>query len=194
MAITKSQLINSVSGINALADSIHAEGTKLDSMIHIALASATVNAHVSGDYTTINRLIAKLTSGIRTNAARAFIEHYAPVTFDKKAKEFIFNKHKRNEAFMDSELCQEMCDTVWTKFKPEPEYKPLDMAKAVEQLLKRAVDRKDDEREAISDAQIALINEMQVRMAQLVANEKLEAETAKTQAALAEQPAVEETN
>ncbi|WXX18533.1 hypothetical protein TacPo2_78 [Pantoea bacteriophage TacPo2] len=188
MSITINDIIRDAAGINSLADTIMAEGKKLDGMIHLALASATVLAHEHGDITVLNRVISKLSAGIRSNAARAFAETFAPVTFDKKAKEFRFNKNKRNEAFIDSEAAKEMCETVWTKFRPEPEYKPMNLADSFTKLIDRA--QSDMEKnDSISEAQIALLRGFQEQLAALQAKEATEKASAAAEAAIAETPA-----
>ncbi|WWV91996.1 hypothetical protein [Escherichia phage PJNS034] len=190
MSILIADLIRNADGVNSLADSIQSEGKKLDNMIHLALASATVLVHEHGDVTVLNRVINKLSSGVRTNAARAFAETFAPVTFDKKAKEFRFNKHKRNEAFIDSEAAKEMCETVWTKFRPEPEYKPMNLADSFTKLIDRAANDMD-KNDTISEAQIALLRSFQEQLVTLQTKEAAERDAAKAQAAIADAPAEE---
>lgn len=190
MSISINDLIRNADGVNSLADTVAAEGKKLDGMIHLALASAVVLVHEHGDVTVLNRVISKLSAGIRTNAARAFAETYAPVTFDKKEKAFRFNKHKRNEDFINSEAAKEMCETVWTKFRPEPEYKPMNLADSFNKLIDRAANDMD-KNETISEEQIALMRGFAEQLAALQAKELAEKEQAKAEAALAE-PAAEE--
>lgn len=190
MSITKAAIIREVSEINNLADTIQAEGKKLDTMIHIALASSVVLAHEHGDITVLNRVITKLSAGIRTNAARAFAEKFAPVTFDKKGKEFRFNKQKRNEGFIDSEAASDMCDTPWTAFRPEPEYKPMNLADSFTKLIDRASNDME-KNENISEAQIALLRGFQEQLVALQTKEASEKATAAAEAAISEAPAEE---
>ena len=64
----------------------------------------------------------------RVNAVRAWFENFGPITFDKNEPAYVKGgKTKLGEAM----------DCPFWKFKPEPEYQPLDVASALEKLIKR---------------------------------------------------------
>lgn len=190
--LTVKQLVLNAAELNSIGKEIQAEGAKLDAKIHLGLCSAVALCHTSGDVTVLNNLVDNLKGGIRTNAALAFALNYAPVRWDKKEKKFRFDKIKRNEGFLDSEVAEKMCADNWVKYRPEAEFQPMDVNKRLGQLVKAMTEKSDDERETISKAQVALAEKFAKEMADLIAKEQADAAVANAEAAISDAPAEEE--
>ena len=147
--------------VAAIAD-IKVTGKKLDDMIQVAACSVLQHNELHGDVSLINDLVAAMPAGSRVNALREFIEKFGKVFYDDKTKAF---KHAKKGVTM----LEDAMATMWTTFKPEQPYKPMNLAAEVAALLKRAQDRYSDMKEtdkvtllglkALEDAKMAIVRE-----------------------------------
>ncbi|MGL4519226.1 MAG: hypothetical protein ACRCUJ_06020, partial [Phocaeicola sp.] len=129
--ISLANVIRDAAGISALAVSIQKMGKKLDKDIQIALASAAIHAHEHGQVTPLNDVLDKLPSGARGNAARAYVEAFAPVRWHKKNKAFTCDADKMKADILAEDASEEtkaflvdLLETEWLGFKPEGDFKP----------------------------------------------------------------------
>jgi hypothetical protein len=84
-----------------------------------------------GDITLLNRLISALPGGWRANALKAWSEEFGKVNWDNTQKAFVYDKAKRTNLEGAIEIAPE-------DFKPETEYKPMDLAADIAKLIKKA--------------------------------------------------------
>lgn len=152
VAMKADQLIRNVADIKGLALRIQTEGRKVDAMIQVALCSATVHAYAHGDVTLLNDLVGKLSTGIRTNSAKAFVEAFAPVRWNQQKKEFRMKKERMVENFEATEAFTKMLATEWLSFRPEPEYKGVDSVKVLTSALNKIESAIEDSKDASKDA------------------------------------------
>lgn len=191
MTIKLTDLFTSADEIRAAAAEIHEEGKKLDVKIHVMLCSGIVHSHVHGDYQILNDIIGKLSKGLRTNAAKEFVNKFAPVRWNGKKEGFVFDKNKRNEAFADSEAAETMLAKLWVEYRPEPDYKPVDVMKQFDSMIKR-ITTDMEKNPAISEEQVRMLNAFKEQMAAQIQKEQDAAIQAQAEAALADAPAEEE--
>lgn len=182
--MNKNDLIRGTADLKAFVKNTKASGKALDQAIQIMLASTCAHLHQHGNIAVVTDAVDALPAGARTNAAKEYVLRFAPVNYNEKKKEFVFAAGKRVEQFEESELCQTMLDTLWTDLKPEAPFRPFDLTAQVQQLLKKALKRKEEANEG-DEIDQAEIDQLQALSDQL-ANAK-----AVKQAALKEQQAAE---
>lgn len=112
------KLLSSAAEIKAAIESIARRGKKLDQDIQVAALSSMQHHADHGDITLINRLVASMPNGSRVNALKAYIETFGAVRYDTESKIFTHNKGKSFDV-------NEAAKIMWTDFKPEAEYVPI---------------------------------------------------------------------
>lgn len=172
--ITLAQVISGTDAIVAAAKNVKAEGKKLDQQIQVVLASGALHAHIHGDWTIANTVIENLSRGIRTNAAKGYVEAFYPVRFNKKTKAFVYSKEKRLSDVTENKERKEFLDalltTDWLCFKPETDFVPVDAVSACESLVKRLAKAMEDDRNMVSAAEIEVLKAAMGQIATLRAN------------------------
>lgn len=124
------KLFTNKADIVAAITSISGRGARLDKDIQKAAVSVMAHHAEHGDVTLINELVAAMPKGARVNALRDFILAHGKVQFDADSKSFT---HNRDGSFdLEGAL-----SVLWTEFKPEAEYKPIDVLVLIEKLAKR---------------------------------------------------------
>ena len=109
--------------------SIATRGKRLDRDIQQAAVSVIHHVQQHGDVTVANSLVAAMPKGSRGNALKAYLESFGRMSWNGK-EGFVFAKSKTTD--MEGATA-----VMWTEFKPEPEYKPLDVQSTVTNLLTR---------------------------------------------------------
>lgn len=124
------KLITDTKLLNKAITSIRGRGKKLDKDIHIAAVSCIAHIKKHRDVTVANSLIDAMPKGSRTNALRAFLEHFGQVSYDEKAKAMVFDRDKTADV-------QGAIEKPWTEFKPEPVYTSINISAELNRLLSR---------------------------------------------------------
>lgn len=161
LSLNVNELVKGSENIKGLFSGIKAEGAKLDKQIQIALASGAIHAHVHGDWGMAITALESLSKGMRTTAARGYIEAFYPVRWNKKTKTFVFEKSLR---FADIETNPELTDmyqalltTDWLSFKPAKETTIVDTVGSVEALIKRLTNAMETEGNKVSQVEIDIL-------------------------------------
>lgn len=136
------------SAMGAAIESIKLEGKKYDQSIQIALVSGALHAHKHGDFDLLNQIIASLSAGLRTNAARDWVLEFGPVKWDKKKKAFIHAPSKVIANIVSGDdadsyamveetkaKLEKMLNTDWLSFRPEKDFKPSSAAETLEKMI-----------------------------------------------------------
>lgn len=107
--------------------------------LHILLNAIAARWIETGDVRTpvklVNELLAADLKGLHTNAFKAWIEEFFGfiyVTEGEQKDTFVSGKLKAADLRV-----QDMRNTRWYEFKPEPAYQPVDPAKALAQMIRR---------------------------------------------------------
>ena len=158
--IAAGDLVRGTNNIAGLIAEITKAGKALDRAIQIGLCSVVVHAHEHGDYTQANNIIDGLNKGLRTNAARDFLVDFAPVRWNKKTSKFVFDGNKRVPDFEQSPAFNKMMSTDWLSYRAEnvKEFVPFDTISTMESMMKRIKKAMEDDRNTISEAELAIIN------------------------------------
>jgi|TARA_R110002153_G_C13184805_1_gene485445 hypothetical protein len=131
--------------VSAIA-SIQTSGAKLDNDIWIAAVSAMSHHAKHGNPHLINDLVSAMPKGSRVNALRDYILAHGKVKFNEKEK--VFTHDKEGSFDLDGAIA-----ISWVEFKPEPEYKPIDVLKLVKALAKKVSEAKEENGDKCSDEQ-----------------------------------------
>lgn len=143
LLLTKQSIISAIS-------SIKTRGAKLDKDIWIAAVSAMVHHDEHGNPHLINDLVAAMPKGSRVNALRDYILAHGKVKFNEKEKVFAHDK----DGSLDLEGAMKVS---WVEFKPEAEYKPMDVMKLVQALAKKVADADEAMGDKCSDEQAKMV-------------------------------------
>ena len=119
--MTKDQIQNAIGSISR-------RGKQLDLDIHKCAVSIAHHVNVHHEVSLVNNLIDAMPAGARVNALRQWFVTFAKVVYCEESKSFL---PKRAEAH-DLELAE---STPWFDLKKEPEFKPLDSQKLIDQLF-----------------------------------------------------------
>lgn len=138
--IKKDQIIRDSAALTMYMGEVKKTGKALDISIQIMLASACTHLHQHGTIDVVNSALDSINKGARLNAAKEFIERFAPANWAEKNKKFIYAKGKKVEDFEASALFQTMLDTFWADLKPEAPFRGFDFAAQLAALLKKAKD------------------------------------------------------
>lgn len=133
--------------------SIQSRGSKLAKDIHVTAVSCLAHIEKHGDITLLNRLIMALPSGWRSNAVKAWSEEFGKVNYDNKSKAFVYDKSKKSNIEGAISISPE-------EFKPEPEYKPMDLAAEIARLIKKAEERVNSENDNVPAELLAKLREV----------------------------------
>lgn len=133
--------------------SIQARGSKLAKDIHITAVSCLAHIEKHGDITLLNRLIMALPSGWRSNAVKAWAEEFGKVNYDNKSKAFVYDKAKKSNIEGAISISPE-------EFKPEPEYKPMDLLAEIAKLIKKAEERVNSENDNVPAELLSKLREV----------------------------------
>lgn len=167
--INKDQIIRDSAALTTYMGEVKKTGKALDISIQIMLASACAHLHKHGTIDVVNTAIESMNKGARLNAAKEFIERFAPANWAEKNKKFVYAKGKKIENFEDAPLFQTMLDTFWADLKPEAPFRGFDFAVQLAALLKKAKDANEsvgaltDEEKAkvkVSTAEIEMLEEL----------------------------------
>ena len=147
------KLITETKAIELAIKSIQSRGSKLQKDIHICAVSCLNHIEKHGDITLLNRLVAALPAGWRANAIKAWAEEFGKVNWDNTQKAFTFDKAKKSNIEGAIAVSPE-------EFKPEAEYKPLDLAEAIKALIKKAQERVGSENDNVPEELFNKLNKL----------------------------------
>ncbi len=147
------KLITDVKAIDLAIKSIQSRGSKLAKDIHITAVSCLAHIEKHGDITLLNRLMSALPAGWRSNALKAWAEEFGKVNYDNTQKAFTYDKAKKSNIEGAISVTPE-------DFKPEPEYKPLDLEAAIKALIKKAGERVNSENDNVPEALFNKLNSL----------------------------------
>lgn len=147
------KLITEAKAIELAIKSIQSRGSKLQKDIHICAVSCLNHIEKHGDITLLNRLVAALPGGWRANAIKAWAEEFGKVNWDNTQKAFTFDKAKKSNIEGAIAVSPE-------EFKPEAEYKPLDLAEAIKALIKKAQERVGSENDNVPEELFNKLNQL----------------------------------
>lgn len=85
----------------------------------------------SGDYTKANDLITVMPKGIKVNALIDWFTTFSWVAYNEEEKCLVYDKK-------DTSKIEEGAKKMWSEFRPEPEYKPMNLEDAVVKLITTA--------------------------------------------------------
>ena len=147
------KLITDVKAIDLAIKSIQSRGSKLSKDIHLTAVSCLNHIEKHGDITLLNRLMAALPAGWRANALKAWAEEFGKVNYDNTQKAFTYDKAKKSNIEGAIAVTPE-------DFKPEPEYKPLDLEVAIKALIKKAQERVNSENDNVPEELFNKLNSL----------------------------------
>ena len=147
------KLITEAKAIELAIKSIQSRGSKLQKDIHICAVSCLNHIDKHGDITLLNRLMVALPAGWRANALKAWAEEFGKVNWDNTQKAFTFDKAKKSNIEGAIAVSPE-------EFKPEAEYKPLDLAEAIKALIKKAQERVGSENDNVPEDLFNKLNQL----------------------------------
>lgn len=124
------KLYETVAEIDAACVKFHGKGQTLQTEAHRIACSVLVHVAKHGDIRVLVKFLASFPELSRVNAVRAWFEEFGPVTFQGNTPSFARGKATRLGMAMEMPF--------W-KFKPEAEYQPVDVAKAIDGLIKKLV-------------------------------------------------------
>ena len=126
--------------INVQITSIANRGKAWQEDVQICALNIISHLDKHGDITLVNRLIAVMPAGSRVNALRTWFESVSiKVEFNEDTKEFTFVKKMLGS---DMTLA---ADVKWYDCMPEPAFKPLDLNKMIQNLIKKATKALDSD-------------------------------------------------
>lgn len=147
------KLITETKAIELAIKSIQSRGSKLQKDIHVCAVSCLNHIEKHGDITLLNRLMSALPGGWRVNAIKAWAEEFGKVNWDNTQKAFTFDKAKKSNIEGAIAVSPE-------EFKPEAEYKPLDLAEAIKALIKKAQERVGSENDNVPEELFNKLNQL----------------------------------
>jgi hypothetical protein len=115
--------------------SFHSRGQALQSDAHKIACSVLAHVGEHGDIRVLAKFLNSFADMARVNAVRGWFEAFGPVTFKGNDPAYVKDGKTR---------LREAMETPFWKFRPEPEYVPLDAATALDKLIKRL--QKDTEK------------------------------------------------
>ena len=124
------KIIESAKAIDTAIKSIATRGKSLERDIHVAAVSCLVHADKHGDVTLAQKLVEAVPSLARKNALRDWFMAHGKFGYSMEEKAFTYDKKATTHT-------EAAIETPFWLFKPEAEYKPLDLQAAILQLVKR---------------------------------------------------------
>lgn len=136
MAKTVNQIVNleviqDVAALNKEIKLIAAAGVKLEARIWRAMLSCGWHIKQDNQTTPLNTLLESMGKGMRVNACRAYAETFFAVEYDTETKKMKFKRDKTTDLAGAARKSP-------FEFKPEPDYKPLNLPEALRRLLTQA--------------------------------------------------------
>lgn len=147
------KLLTEAKQIELAIKSIQARGSKLQKDIHLCAVSCLNHIEKHGDITLLNRLVQALPGGWRANAIKAWAEAFGKVNWDNTQKAFTYDKSKKSDI-------EGAIATSPEEFKPEAEYKPMDLAEAIKALIKKAQERVNSENDNVPEELLNKLNSL----------------------------------
>ena len=131
--------------IDATTASIANRGVKMQDDIHTCGCAIIRRWHDTSDVSKavkqMNALLVAIPAMGRANAFKAWVEAYATFVWNTDDKCFAYHKARTKISFEDAKAA---IHTPFWEFKPEPDYKPMDLDAMIAALIKKAEKRRDD--------------------------------------------------
>lgn len=124
-------ILDGAKAIEKAIVSIASRGKTLERDIHKAAVSCLNHADLHGDITLANKLVEAVPTMSRKNALRDWFMAFGKFGYDAQNKALSYAKGGVT-------LLDDAIETPFWAFKPEAEYVPFDITKAVTQLIQRA--------------------------------------------------------
>lgn len=140
------------------ADKISSSGRFLQKAVQTYLIQVAARWMETGDarvaVVRTNMLLKSMPEGMRSNAVKAWVHEFFEFQWDKNA----FSLGDRTK--IDADRFKRLRDTLWHKFKKEPEFQPFDILAAFEKFAKRVEAAAADDRnaDALPDEMLAAID------------------------------------
>jgi len=137
-------LIEGKSKIDTKITSIQARGKRLSRDIHVVAVSCLNHIDKHGDITLLSRLLDVLPNGWRKNAVKAWAVDHGKVSWvladpEKKTPAgFKFNGNKQT-------MLKEAMEKSPEEYKPEPDYRPMDLTAAFYAIIEKAKSRLNED-------------------------------------------------
>lgn len=147
------KLYTNAAEITSAIKSIKTRGVKLSQDIHKTGVSCLAHIEKHGDITLLNNLLAALPAGWRKNALIAWAEAHGKVSFDTKEKSFAYDKAKSTDIEGATMIAPE-------DFKPEAEYKPMDLDAMIAAIIKKAEKADKAKGDKVDAAVLAKLKEL----------------------------------
>lgn len=157
--------------VNKQIASISKRSSGLRKDIAIAAASVVCHAVVHGDVTLSDKLIKAMGDGWRLNALREWFIAFGPFVYNESDKVFNLDKAKRTELKKEydadrTKFVTKLVAEPFYDFKPEPEFKPIDIPAMLKRALKQAEKAANDKANAKAHNLVGL-NELRAIVAKL---------------------------
>lgn len=143
-AVKPMVLIEGKSKIDTKITSIQTRGKRYARDVHVTAVSCLNHIDKHGDITLLQRLVDVLPNGWRKNAVKAWACDHGKVTWalaDPERKTpagFKFNGNKQT-------MLKEAMEKSPEDYKPEPEYRPLDLTSAFHAIIAKAKSRLNED-------------------------------------------------
>lgn len=143
------KLVEGAANIQKLIVSVTTRGKKLENDLHVAAVSTLHHAGQHGDITLANRLLEGLPASTRKNALREWYLSFGKFKWNEEEKALAYDKTKQS-------LLDDAIATPFWEFKPEPAFKPLDIAGSLMSFLNR-VDSATAKGQELSAEELAVV-------------------------------------
>jgi len=146
------KLIEKAAEVTKLISSIEGRGKKLDADIHRCAVSCLYHADKHGDVTLLQKLIEALPKSARRNAVIGWACAFGKFAPSEDGKSVVFNREQ------ESDIDQAMSIAPW-EFAPEQKFRPFDLDKELDKLLKKAIEAAEsgDERHNVDSDKLAAV-------------------------------------
>lgn len=143
------KMIEGTANINKLIASISVRTKKLEGDLHIAAVSTLNHAGLHGDITLANNLLGAMGESQRKNALRGWFLAFGKFKWSEEDKALAYDKTKQS-------MVEEAIITPFWTFKPEAEFKPLDVAGSLLSFINRATSAQAKGQQFTEDEQAAI--------------------------------------
>lgn len=119
--------------IDLMLASIKRAGETLAKNTHIACCSTLAHLYAHSNTAVVQNLLDSVHDMSRKNAIRDWFHAFGPVTFDGTKIKFVARKADEDTNALQTKA---LLEPFW-EFSPEPAYKPVDIAKMIDAVVKR---------------------------------------------------------
>lgn len=148
--VTENAQETSATAIRANIATVHATGKQLEKLAHETALAILQHVETYGEVSLANKLVEALPDMSRRNSLKQWFMEYGKMTYSMKKKQLVFKKD------FVTDIPGGTATPFW-KLVKEEEFKPFDLTKKVESLLKAAenAEAEADERNKIDPTLLA---------------------------------------